>query len=67
MLMLLSIVYIIVFSHRALVWLSPVFRAVADNVDIPLPRGRVWFAVGLVIDAVAWAYVFSVVLEGLYV
>jgi hypothetical protein len=67
MLLLLACAYIVIFSHRALVWISPILKAVTDNVEVPMPRGRVWIASGFAVSVIAWAYVFSEILEVLYV
>ena len=66
MLLLISIIYIV--AHSVCAWrrLEPVLRAIGDGYDVKV-RVSIGFCVGTFVASVAWAYVMSVILEGLYV
>ena len=68
MLLLICIIYIVLFSCRLCMKFLPVLRAAVDE-DAAEPRVRVslMFCVGVIAYTVAWAYVLSEILEGLYV
>lgn len=68
MLLLICIIYIVVFSCRLCMKFSPVLAAMADE-DAAVPQVRVslTFCAGIILYAASWAYVFSEILEGLYV
>jgi len=67
MLLLICVIYIVLFSHRALCRLSPVLRAIESGREMPVPRVSVLFCGATVLSVIAWAYVISETLEVLYV
>ena len=68
LMLLLAVIYIAAFSCRLCAKFAPVLRAMADeSAVIPRVRVSLAFLAGIVVYVTAWAYVFSVILEGLYV
>ena len=73
MIMLLSVIYIVWFTHHSLVRFAPCFLAVSGDMpctDARVSRARrvsLLYIVGVFVYAAAWAIVFAEILEGLYV
>lgn len=65
--LLLSVIYIAWFSCRLMCKFGPVLRAIPEGGRVPAVRVSVAFIVGMLLYTVAWADVFAVILEGLYV
>lgn len=73
MILLLSVIYIVWFTHHSLVRFAPCFEAVSGDVpytDARVSRARrvsLLYIAGAFIYAASWAMVFAEILEGLYV
>lgn len=67
LLLILSVIYITWFSCRVAAKLAPVLRAIPEGGDIPAVKVSIGFIGGVILYTAAWADVFAVMLEGLYV
>ena len=67
MLLLVSVFYIVFFTHYCLCRFAPCFEAASDErVRIRTPRVGVFFIIGAVLYAAAWAIVLSVTIGLMY-
>ena len=67
LLLILSVMYIVGFTYRLAIKFSPMLRAIPDGGDIPAVKVSIGFIGGVMIYTAAWAWVFSELIEVLYV
>lgn len=67
LLLILSVLYIAWFTYRIALKFGPVFRAIPDGGNIPAVRVSLAFIGGVAVYTAAWAWVFSEIIEVLYV
>ena len=67
LLLILSVIYIAWFSCRIAVKFGPALRAIPEGGNIPAVRVSLAFLGGVAVYTAAWAWVFSELIEVLYV